>query len=110
MRLWFPILVTPIVTLTQLTANYALVPLACRTQQHLPIHLISAAAVAIAIAGVATAWSAWRAPQDDAVSDGATEAARARFLGTMGVVNSALMALTSLAQWLTAVFIQPCVS
>jgi hypothetical protein len=110
MRLWFPILVTPLVTLTQLSVNYALVPLACRTQQHLSIHLVSAAAVAIALAGIVMAWGAWREAGTDVVPDGPTQAARTRFLGMMGVVISAMMALASLAQWLTAVFISPCVS
>src|SRR4051812_39624612 len=109
MRLWFPILIPPLATLMQLAVNYALVPLACATQQHAPIHLVSAATLAVAIAGMVMAHGAWRESGPDALPDGAAEASRTHFLSLMGVLIAALMGLATIAQWSTAIFIPPCV-
>jgi uncharacterized membrane protein len=110
MRLWVPILLTPVVTLAQQTVNYALVPLACMKQQHAPLHVVAAVALGIALAGIAMAWSAWREAGLQAPDDAAQSSSRERLLAAMGVVISALMALTIVAQWLTTAFIPPCAS
>src|SRR3954466_1706137 len=109
MRLWFPILVPPLATLTQLSVNYALVPIACATQKHLPIHLVSAAALIVAVAGVMMAGSAWRESGAETLPDGASAASRSRFLSLMGGLIAALMGLATIAQWSAAVLIPPCV-
>jgi hypothetical protein len=109
MRLSIPILVTPLIALAQQSANYALVPLACAKQQHLVLHIVFAASLALVIGATAMAWRVWREAGADAPGDHGDPASRTRFLAMLGIMVSALMALTILAQWLMAAFIPPCV-
>ena len=109
MRLWFPILVPPLVVLAQQSANYALVALECQNQQRLPIHLVTAAALIVALIGVALAWRGWKAAGVAAPGDSGDPQSRTRFLAIVGVSLSALMALVIVAQWLTVAFISPCI-
>lgn len=109
MRLWIPILITPLIALLQLSANYALVPYACEKQAHAPIHLVAAVSLAGAIAGVWMAWGAWREAGGHAAGAWGDPLSRRRFLAAIGMSLSALMALTIIAQWLTSAFIAPCI-
>jgi hypothetical protein len=109
MRLWISILITPLVALLQLSANYALVPLACEKQQHAPIHLIAGLSLVAALAGMWMAWTAWREAGVQSPGDYGDAYSRSRFLAVVGLSLSALMALTIVAQWLTAAFIAPCI-
>jgi hypothetical protein len=109
MRLWFPILVPPLVTLAQQSVNYALVALECQQQQRLPIHAVAAAALLIALAGVAIAWRRWEAAGVAPPEGSGDQRSRTRFLAIVGVSVSALMALAIAAQWFTAAVIPPCI-
>jgi hypothetical protein len=109
MRLSIAILVTPLIALAQQSANYALVPLACAKQQHHLQHAVFAATLALVIGAMAVAWSVWREAGPGVQGDHGDPASRTRFLAVLGVMVSALMALTILAQWLTSAFIPPCV-
>jgi hypothetical protein len=109
MRLWLSILITPLIALLQLAANYALVPLACEKQLHAPIHLVAGAALLAALAGVWMAWSAWRDAGVHSPGDWGDALSRRRFLAAIGISLSGLMVLTIVAQWLTAAFVPPCV-
>ena len=109
MRLWIPILITPVVVLAQQSANYALVALECAKQQRLAIHLVSATSLAIAVAGMLLAWSAWRSVGTESPDDRGQVVSRVRFLAAVGISLSALMALSILAQWITVAFVPPCI-
>ena len=109
MRLWMPIIVPPLTVLAQVSAGYAIVPYACEHQRHFPIHLVSAISLAVALAGVVLAWSAWRAAGLQSPDDGAEAVSRMRLLAVMGLAMSALMALAAAAQWMTIGFVPPCV-
>jgi hypothetical protein len=108
MRLWIPILLTPLFALLQQSANYALVPFACEKQQHAPIHLVALVSLLVAVTGVWMAWTALREAGVHSPGDWGDPLSRRRFLAILGMSLSALMALTILAQWLTAAFIAPC--
>jgi hypothetical protein len=108
MRLWMPIIITPLVVLAQQSANYALVAVECAKQQRFAIHVVSSVSLAIAVAGILLAWSAWRAAGTAPPDDQGTGVSRVRFLAAVGVALSALMALSILAQWLTTAFVPPC--
>jgi hypothetical protein len=93
--------------LAQQTIAYALVPLACASQQQWTIHLVIGTASAAVLLMTVMAWGAWRTtvanpPIDD------VEASRTRFLSIVAVATSALMMLTIVVQWLTTAFIPPC--
>ena len=109
MRLWISILITPLIALLQQSTNYALVPLACEKQQHLPIHLVAGIALLAALVAVGMAWSAWREAGVQSPGDFGDSRSRTRFLAMLGMSLSALMALTIISQWLTAAFIAPCI-
>jgi len=108
MRLWMPIIITPLVVLAQQSANYALVAVECAKQQRFAIHLVSSVSLAITVAGILLAWSAWRGAGTVPPDDESTGVSRVRFLAAVGVALSALMALSILAQWLTTAFVPPC--
>ena len=109
MKLWFPILVPPLAVLAQLSAGYALVALECQQQQRLPVHLVAAVALLVALAGAAIAWSRWREAGVAPPADSGDPTSRTRFLAIVGLAVSAVMALAVAAQWLTTAFITPCV-
>jgi hypothetical protein len=109
MRLWFPILIPPLAALAHVTANYAVVPFACENQQRWPMHLVSLLFIAVAVAGVVLAYGAWRDYGAAPAHDDAAPASRARFLALLGILISLIMTASIFAQWLTAVFIPPCV-
>ena len=109
MKLWFPILVSPLVVLAQQSVNYALVGLECERQQHLPVHAVAAVALAVTLTGVLMAWRAWKAAGAAPPADSGDAVSRTRFLAIVGMAVSGLMALSIAAQWLTAAFIPPCV-
>jgi hypothetical protein len=108
MRLWMPIIITPLVVLVQQSANYALVAVECAKQQRFAIHVVSGVSLAIAIAGMLLAWAAWRSAGTEPPDDRGHAVSRVRFLASVGVALSALMALSIIAQWLTTAFVPPC--
>jgi hypothetical protein len=108
MRLWMPIIITPLVVLAQQSANYALVAVECAKQQRFAIHLVSSVSLAITVVGILLAWSAWRAAGPVPPDDQGTAVSRVRFLAAVGIALSALMALSIIAQWLTTAFVPPC--
>ena len=109
MKLWFPILVPPLAVLAQQSVNYALVALECQQQQRLPLHLVAAVGLLVALVGAAIAWGRWQETGIAAAEDCGDQTSRTRFLAIVGLSVSALMALAVAAQWLTAAFITPCV-
>jgi hypothetical protein len=109
MRLWPAIFVLPLVFLALLTAAYALVPWACETQQHLPLHAISAVSLAVGLGGVFLAWRDWRAAGVEPPDDGGDKIVETRFLAVMGLMLSALVSLTIAALWFTHFMVPPCV-
>ena len=109
MKPWFPIVVPPLVALAQQSINYALVAAECAQQQRLPLHAVAAAALAITLVGVASAWRELKVFGVTGHPDSGDPETNARFLAIVGVSVSSLMALAVIAMWLTAAFIPPCV-
>jgi hypothetical protein len=108
MRLWMPVIATPIVVLAQQSANYALVALECERQQRFAIHLVSGTSLAIVLAGMLLAWTAWRSAGTESPDDSGQAVSRVRFVAALGLALSALMALAIVAQWMTTAFVPPC--
>jgi hypothetical protein len=108
MRLWVPVIITPLVVLAQQSVNYALVSLECAKQQRFAIHLVSGTSLIIVLVAIAVAWAAWREPGTDSPDDRGQAVSRVRFLAAIGLALSALMALTIVAQWLTVAVVPPC--
>jgi predicted lysophospholipase L1 biosynthesis ABC-type transport system permease subunit len=104
---WASIIVAPLVFLTNLSLVYALVPVACQSQQTWPLHLSNGISLVFAITASLIAWRAMRRtaarrrlPDDDL--------AHAPFLSHIGAWVSALSALAIALQWSTQLLLSPC--
>ena len=106
--LWGGLLLAPAAFLANLQIAYALVPAACAARNTLPLHLVNAASLAVALAGGLIAWRSWstvgrRWPDGEAGPIG-----RSRFLAAMGVSLTALCVLVIVAQWTAVFLLDPC--
>ena len=109
MKLWFPIIVPPLAALGQQAAAYALVAAECAQQQRLPVHLVTALGLLVALSGVLIAWRRWREVGAGSPQDSGDPVSHARFLAIVGISIAGLMVLAIAAQWLTTAFLSPCV-
>lgn len=109
MRLWRGVFVAPLAFLAELTLAYALVPYACESQRHAPLHAVNAVALAVAVAGALYAWQVYRAAGGEPVGDPGDRTARDRFVGMLGLLLGTIVSLALLAQWITAWMLPPCV-
>ena len=104
---WASIIVAPLVFLTNLSLVYALVPLACQSQQTWPLHLSNAISLVFALVASLLAWRAMRrteAPRGMRRD----EVGHTPFLSHIGVWVSALTALAIALQWSTQLLLSPC--
>src|SRR4029079_1747749 len=97
---WASIIFAPVVFLMNLSLVYALVPVACQSQQTWPLHLSNAISLAFAIAASLLAWRAMRraSPAHTVPDD---HVAHTPFLSHIGAWVSALTALAIALQWST---------
>lgn len=98
----------PAAALGDLQIAYMLVAPACEAGTTLPLHLVHAAMLAVAIAGGASGWLALRLVGPGRPHGDAGRAARSRFLALLGMLLSALFALVVVAQWLGDFVLSPC--
>src|SRR5918999_31200 len=99
MRLWPALIVPPVAFLSALTAAYALVPWACATQRHLPLHGVALICLAICAGGIVLAFRDWQSAGVEEPDDRGDEIVRVRFVAVLGLLMSGLMTLTTLTLW-----------
>jgi hypothetical protein len=109
MRLWPALFVPPLAFLSTLAAAYALVPWACATQRHFPIHLLALGCLAITIAGIVLALRDWRSAGLVEPDDGPDKAVQVRFIAVLALMLSGLIAVSTLTLWITTWIVPPCV-
>ena len=104
---WSGIIGAPVVFLTALSAAYALVPWACRSQHHGALDLVSVVALVLTLA--ATAWGAygWRRAR---AGGGSPLGARRMFLAQLAVASGALSTIAVMGHWATRLAVAPCVT
>ena len=104
---WSGIIGAPLVFLTALSAGYALVPWACRSQHHGVLDLVCIIALVLTLG--ATAWGArgWRRAR---ANGGSPLAAREAFLAQLAVASGVLSTVAVIAQWATRLAVSPCVT
>jgi hypothetical protein len=101
---WCALVVVPSAFLANLSAAYALVPLACITLRHGLVHIAPAAGLVVTLAGIAlSAWSLRRAR-----SATGTLPNERHFLSAVSLAVAALFLLATLTQWYVAVALSPC--
>jgi len=108
--LWFAMLAGPVAWMIGLNADYSLVRVACAKGTMLPLHLVTLLTLLLAASGGVVAWRDWRRAGGDWPGEAATILERSRFMSVVGLMASALFALTILAQWAAKLFLDPCVA
>lgn len=106
--LWFVVLAGPVAWMLGLNVEYALVRVACAKGSMLYLHLPSLATLLLAVAGGAVGWREWRRAGREWPGEEGGTLSRTRFMLALGVLGSGLFGLTILAQWVTKLFLDPC--
>jgi hypothetical protein len=107
--LWFGLLGAPIAWIIRLGISYPLVPVLCRADSTLLLHVVSIAFLAICVAAVLVAWRSYRILRRE--NDAPMEPwlwERTHFMALVGIFISGLFALTIATEWLAAFFTHPC--
>jgi len=107
MMYWSGIVGAPLVFLTALSAGYALVPWACRSQHHGVLDAVCIVALVLTLG--TTIWAAlgWRRAHAASAS---ASAAREEFLAQLAVASGLLSSIAVMAQWATRLAVSPCVA
>lgn len=106
-RQWVGLLLSPAVFAMHFQLNYLLVLWVCGNGVGtIPIHLTSAAALALSLFGGWIAFTAWRSGGDKTPSDGHGAFPRTRLIGTLGMGLSSVLSLILLAQLISG-FVPP---
>jgi hypothetical protein len=101
--LWYAILGTPLLTLTNLEISYALTPVACRAGTAVGLSITTAIILALVIlGGIGAAMRLRRNWQEDTVLS------RPGWMAMLGILESALFTIVIIAQWLPHAFLSPC--
>ena len=104
---WSGIVGAPLVFLTALSAGYALVPWACRSQHHGVLDLVSIVALALTLAATLLGAFGWRRAR---AHGGSPLAAREAFLAQLAIASGAISTVAVLAQWATRLALSPCIA
>lgn len=108
---WFGVLAPALAMLTNVSLGFALVPWSCAAKTRVLLHAEIAVLVLVSVAAGIVAHHEWRRHGGGGEADDAGgPAARARFLGVMGIGSSVLFTLILLAQWLANAYLTPCLS
>jgi hypothetical protein len=105
---WAGVFGGPLAWFASQQASYALVPWACHGGPIIAIHLVNLGALLLVAMAGAIAWRDWRRAGLDDSDELGPPAGRARFLGLVGLLLSALFGLVIIAQATGALFFGPC--
>lgn len=105
--LWLGLLGGPLAWLVQLGVSYPLVPLSCETEWGTIFHLVTLVTALAAVGAGTVAWQSWQQLRGEDESDD-TRLGRQGFMALAGVLTSALLLATIVAQWLPVLFLSPC--
>lgn len=105
--LWIGILGGPAAWLCQLQCSYMLVPWACHSGHHLPLHL---SGILFFLLALGIAWMSWRHLLTFIArgAEASPALSRAHFMAMLGVSMSVLFALVIFVQTAAAFIIGPC--
>ena len=107
-RQWLAVLVPALAMLVHVGLGYAVVNWACAKGSRTLIHVTAAVTLLAAVAAGLLARAEWRRGGGKGTDAEPDAAARARFLGVLGMASSALFSVAIVAQWLANVFLAPC--
>ena len=107
--LWFGIIGSSMVWLTQFLINYALVPYVCHTRKFFSFHLTSLIALVLVSAAGVICWREWveagmKAPQ----SEDCDRLGTTRLTAVVGLLTSTLSFVLILGQAIATFMVDPC--
>jgi hypothetical protein len=110
---WAGLLIAPLAALGSVSLGHALVTPACAAQAGGLLHLVIAAALAIALACTVSSWRGWRRSRPGEASrpdggDGAGVGDRNRFVALAGTLTGGFFSLVIVAQWVAQWLLSPC--
>lgn len=106
--LWFAVLAGPLAWMLGLNAQYGLVRVACDERSLLLLHAVSLLTLLLALAGGLVARREWRRAGGEWPGEAGGTLPRSRFMAVLGLLASGFFALTIVAQWVTNLFLDPC--
>ena len=109
MRIWFALIVAPLLALSDQSVAYALVGWACAHQTTLPLHGSHTLFLAITTGAAIAAWRAWRETAVVPASEGDAIAQR-HFLAGIAMTVAALSAAAIVAMWIATWMISSCIA
>ena len=103
---WFAIGAGPFAVALHQVGNYVLVDVACRKGPHLPLHIVSALSLIVALSGALVAWRDWA--HHPGRLDGHDMSGRSRFIALVALLFGLLCALVIAAQAIAEFYFDPC--
>lgn len=108
MRIWFALLLAPVLALADQSIAYATAGWACAHQGVLAMHGVHLIFVAMVVASTFAASQLWRATAGPAGAD--EPLARRHFLAGIATASGALSTAVILAMWIPNWLLSPCFS
>ena len=108
MRIWFALIVAPILALTDQSVSFAMVSWGCAHQSTLAPHVVHLVFLAVTVAGTLAAGQQWRATMEGGESGG--RVAQMHFLAGVATASAALSALAIAAMWIPTWMIASCLA
>ncbi len=105
---WFGVLAAPLAMLSNLQAQYALVPWACYNGARFVVHIPPALFLGLSIAAAIVAHRQWQRGGGGEPGEESGILARARFLGMLGIATSLFFGAVIGAMWLADAFLNTC--
>jgi hypothetical protein len=107
LKLWIGMLLAPIAWSLQVEVLYLTSEYGCHASNFTLNHLVSIAALVMAILGAAMAWRGLAIDTADS-EESDVRSSRSRFMALVGVLTSVLFSLLIVAQWLPTLVGVPC--
>ena len=109
MRIWFALLVAPLLALSDQSVAFALVGWTCEHQSTAALHASHLLFLALAALAAVAAWRNWRETAASAAGEDAAIVQR-HFLAGVATAVAALSATAIVAMWIATWMISPCIA
>ncbi len=106
--LWTGFLLQPIAWSIQLQTVYLLSEYGCASNNFLPIHVVSVAALVLSVIGLFISWRNWQHAGAKWSSEEEGPVPRSRFLAIVSLLSGSILTLLIFAQWLPTLMGVPC--
>jgi hypothetical protein len=108
LALWAGLLGAPVLWLIQFQFNYSLVTWGCRNQTLWPLHTASATFMLLSLGALLLAWHNWNKAGGKWPSEEGGRPGLVQFMGSVGVLVSAMFTVLIFAQAIPSFLLDPC--